>query len=120
MGERFGREILVPTKTSPRATGSSRVPSLAESVGFDLRIFAVPAKEERRARKAAPVFRRPGGESASIATEHNLKFLIDFDAGYSVGFFIDQRENRRYVPGGAKRLLNCSLIPARFPWPELQ
>ncbi len=40
---------------------------------------------------------------------------IDFGAGYSVGLFVDQRENRRFV-GGAKprHLLNCFAYTCSF------
>jgi 23S rRNA (cytosine1962-C5)-methyltransferase len=51
----------------------------------------------------------------TIATERHLKFGIDFGAGYSVGVFIDQRENRRYVRHIApKRLLNCFAYTCSF------
>ena len=51
----------------------------------------------------------------TIATERHLKFGIDFGAGYSVGFFVDQRENRRHVRHIApKRLLNCFAYTCSF------
>ena len=40
---------------------------------------------------------------------------IDFGAGYSVGLFVDQRENRRYLRQVApKRLLNCFAYTCSF------
>jgi 23S rRNA (cytosine1962-C5)-methyltransferase len=51
----------------------------------------------------------------TIAQEHFLQYKIDFAAGYSVGLFIDQRENRRYVRQIApKRLLNCFAYTCSF------
>ncbi len=47
--------------------------------------------------------------------ERHLKFGIDFGAGYSVGLFVDQRENRSYVRKIApKRLLNCFAYTCSF------
>jgi 23S rRNA (cytosine1962-C5)-methyltransferase len=44
-----------------------------------------------------------------------LKFAIDFGAGFSVGLFPDQRENRSYVRRIApKRLLNCFAYTCSF------
>ena len=51
----------------------------------------------------------------TIATEGFLSYKIDFAAGYSVGLFIDQRENRRYVrQSKPKRLLNCFAYTCSF------
>jgi 23S rRNA (cytosine1962-C5)-methyltransferase len=47
--------------------------------------------------------------------ERTLSFGIDFGAGYSVGFFIDQRENRRFVRNAAPAtLLNCFAYTCSF------
>ncbi len=44
-----------------------------------------------------------------------MKFGIDFGAGFSVGLFPDQRENRSYVRRIApKRLLNCFAYTCSF------
>jgi 23S rRNA (cytosine1962-C5)-methyltransferase len=51
----------------------------------------------------------------STALERTLRYGIDFGAGYSVGFFIDQRENRRFVRDIAPRsLLNCFAYTCSF------
>ncbi len=51
----------------------------------------------------------------SIATEHMLRYGIDFTAGYSVGLFIDQRANRQFVRRVApKTLLNCFAYTCSF------
>jgi 23S rRNA (cytosine1962-C5)-methyltransferase len=116
--ERFGREILVSYKSEPaRDRLITEFHLWQKSVGLDfLRIFArfLPKKNEER-EKPRLFFGDREANLQSIATEHNLKFLIDFDAGYSVGFFIDQRENRRYVRQMApKRLLNCFAYTCAF------
>ncbi len=86
-------------------------------MSFDfLRIFArfLPRKNEER-EKPRLFFGDRDANLQSIATEHTLKFGIDFDAGYSVGLFIDQRENRRYVRRVTpNRLLNCFAYTCSF------
>jgi 23S rRNA (cytosine1962-C5)-methyltransferase len=116
--ERFGREILVSFKN---VTARDRlVPELylwGKSVDFTIgRVFArfLPKKNEERETPRLML----GNEDENlqtIATEHFLKFGIDFGAGYSVGLFVDQRENRRYVRQiEPKRLLNCFAYTCSF------
>ncbi len=51
----------------------------------------------------------------SMATECQLRYGIDFSAGYSVGLFIDQRGNRQFVRRSApKKLLNCFAYTCSF------
>lgn len=35
-----------------------------------------------------------GGNNKVVVTEHNNKFIIDWEGGQKTGFFVDQRENR--------------------------
>src|SRR3954452_21984876 len=116
--ERFGREILVSYK-NPAARDRLIVELYfwQKSVGFEfLRIFArfLPKKNEER-EKPRLFFGDKEANLDTIATEHHLKYAINFDAGYSVGFFIDQRENRRYLRQLAPaRLLNCFAYTCSF------
>src|SRR5205807_1603442 len=80
------------------------------------RVFArfLPKKnEERETPKLLS-----GAESENLQTvviEKRLKFGIDFGAGYSVGLFIDQRENRRFIrQTKPKRVLNCFAYTCSF------
>src|SRR5205823_4780343 len=51
----------------------------------------------------------------TVVIENRLKFGIDFGAGYSVGLFIDQRQNRRFVgQTKPKRVLNCFAYTCSF------
>lgn len=116
--ERFGRDVLISFKRAPaRERLIEELRSWATTVRFDFgRIFArfVPRKNEER---EAPllIFGDAGENLQTIATERYLKFEIDFRAGYSVGLFVDQRENRRYVRQIApKRLLNCFAYTCSF------
>src|SRR3954464_8098069 len=116
--ERFGREILVSYK-NPAARDRLIVELYfwQKSVGFEfLRIFArfLPKKNEER-EKPRLFFGDKEANLDTIATEHHLKYAINFDAGYSVGLFIDQRENRRYLRQLAPaRLLNCFAYTCSF------
>ncbi len=50
-----------------------------------------------------------------VISERGVRFGIDFGAGYSAGFFLDQRANRAFVRGRApKRLLNTFAYTCSF------
>ncbi len=116
--ERFGQDILISFRTTP--AHDRLVAELKEwtpSVNFQTgRVFGrfLPKKNEERETPKLIV----GNEDQdlqTIATEQFLKFGIDFGAGYSVGLFIDQRENRRFVrQSKPKRVLNCFAYTCSF------
>jgi 23S rRNA (cytosine1962-C5)-methyltransferase len=116
--ERFGRDVLISFKRAlARERLMQELQSWANTVRFEVgRVFArfVPRKnEERKAPRL--IFGDPAENLQTIATERHLKFGIDFGAGYSVGFFVDQRENRRHVRHIVpKRLLNCFAYTCSF------
>ena len=57
----------------------------------------------------------PDANLQSAVLERMLRYGVDFGAGYSVGFFIDQRENRQFVRKIAPRnLLNCFAYTCSF------
>src|SRR5262249_8024368 len=57
----------------------------------------------------------PAEDLQTIVTERHLKFWLDFGAGFSVGLFPDQRENRSYVRRMApERVLNCFAYTCSF------
>jgi len=116
--ERFGREISISFRTT--AARERLVAGLKEwstSVDFEIdRVFArfLPKKNEERETPKL-IIGDEGRNLETIATEHHLKFGIDFGAGYSVGLFIDQRENRRLVrQSKPKRVLNCFAYTCSF------
>ncbi|MDB6147352.1 MAG: hypothetical protein JWO45_1016 [Spartobacteria bacterium] len=116
--DRFGREILVSFKKAPaRERLILELYFWRKSVGFDFgRIFArfLPRKNEER-QTPRLMFGSAEENLQTIATELFLKYKIDFNAGYSVGLFIDQRENRRYIRRvPPKRLLNCFAYTCSF------
>src|SRR6266700_1309332 len=116
--ERFGRDVLISFKrVLARERLIQELHSWASTVRFEfVRIFArfLPRKNEER---EAPrlIFGDAAENLQTIAIERHLKFGIDFGAGYSVGLFVDQRENRRYVRYIApRRLLNCFAYTCSF------
>ena len=116
--ERFGPDILISYKNAAaRERLTTELYSWQKSVEFAfLRIFArfLPKKNEER-EKPLLVFGDRETNLETMVTEHHLNFKVDFAAGYSAGFFLVQRENRRYlrqVP--PRRLLNCFAYTCSF------
>src|SRR3984893_16279705 len=109
--ERFGREILISFKTTAaRDRLVHELNAWGKSVEFQIgRVFArfLPKKNEERETPKL-IVANESENLETIATEHHLKFGIDFGAGYSVGLFVDQRENRKFVRQTASKWLpNC-------------
>ncbi len=116
--ERFGHDILISFRTTAaRDRLIAGLQEWAKSVDFPIRrVFArfLPKKNEERETPKL-LFGHEGENLQTIATEHHLKFGIDFGAGYSVGLFVDQRENRRLVrQAKPERLLNCFAYTCSF------
>jgi 23S rRNA (cytosine1962-C5)-methyltransferase len=116
--ERFGNDILISFKrVLVRERLIEELKQWADGIGFKVeRIFArfVPRKSEQRDPPRL-ICGNPAEYLQTIATERRLKFGIDFGAGFSVGLFPDQRENRSFVRHLApKRLLNCFAYTCSF------
>ncbi len=116
--ERFGSDVLISHKieaTRERLTNELAIWSLANQFKFT-RIFArfLPKKNAER---VAPQLVVGDGQSnlQTIASERFLRYGIDFESGYSVGLFPDQRENRSYLRNAKPRtLLNCFAYTCAF------
>lgn len=115
--ERFGRDILISFKSVlVREWLIQELKEWASDLLNFGRIFArfVPRKSEQR-EPPRLICGDPTESLQTIATERRLKFGIDFGAGFSVGLFPDQRENRSHVRRIApKRLLNCFAYTCSF------
>jgi 23S rRNA (cytosine1962-C5)-methyltransferase len=116
--ERYGTDVLVSFKSE---TARERLKTeyflWANTVGFTLsRMFARFLPRQNAERDAPRLLL--GDEKANLRTvvvECCLQYGIDFGAGYSVGLFVDQRENRRFVRKvEPKRLLNCFAYTCSF------
>ncbi|HYR23276.1 MAG TPA: class I SAM-dependent methyltransferase [Chthoniobacterales bacterium] len=116
--ERFARDILISFRTTAaRDRLVHELNEWAESVEFPVgRAFArfLPKKNEERETPKL-LFGSESENLQTVANEHHLKFGIDFGAGYSVGLFVDQRENRRFVrQTKPTRVLNCFAYTCSF------
>jgi 23S rRNA (cytosine1962-C5)-methyltransferase len=116
--ERFGHDIVISFKqVLIRERLIQELKEWANGIPFKFeRIFArfVARKNEER-EPLRLICGNPAENLQTIATERRLKFGIDFGAGFSVGLFPDQRENRSYVRHIApKRLLNCFAYTCSF------
>jgi 23S rRNA (cytosine1962-C5)-methyltransferase len=116
--ERFGHDVVISFRIpAARDRLIAELKEWTTSVNFQIgRVFArfLPKKNEERETPKL-IIGNEGETLQTIATEHHLKFGIDFGAGYSVGLFIDQRENRRFVrQSKPKRVLNCFAYTCSF------
>jgi len=116
--ERFGPDVLISFRTDrARQRLVAELTEWVESAEFVVsRVFGrfLPKKNEER--ETPKLLLGTAGETLqTVATENHLKFGIDFAAGYSVGLFVDQRENRRFVrEAKPRRLLNCFAYTCSF------
>ena len=116
--ERFGRDILISyRKPATRDRLMLDLGLWSKNVNFQLsRIFGRLLSKQNQAREAPRLLSgNPAENLRAVVTERKLKFGIDFGAGYSVGLFLDQRENRSYAREAApRRLLNCFAYTSSF------
>jgi 23S rRNA (cytosine1962-C5)-methyltransferase len=116
--ERFGVDVLISYKTDPALERLKTELCLwALNVDFTFRrVFARFLPKQNADREApALILGDPETNLESTALERSMSYAIDFGAGYSVGLFIDQRENRRFVRELApKTLLNCFAYTCSF------
>lgn len=116
--ERFGRDILISTKNAAaREQLTLELDAWCTSMGFKSgRIFARHLPKQNAEREAPRLmFGDPTENLQTTASEWLLHYGIDFGAGYSVGLFVDQRENRRHVRQvEPKTLLNCFAYTCSF------
>ena len=116
--DRYGTDVLVSYKTDvaqDRLTTELYLWSLAVKFKFT-RVFArfLP---KQNAERESPRLIVGNAESSlqSVAMERQLRYGIDFAAGYSVGLFVDQRHNRTFVQRRRpKTLLNCFAYTCAF------
>lgn len=116
--ERFGGDVLISYKNvAARDRLVLELYLWGKAVGFPVnRVFGrfLPKKNEERETPKL-MFGDAGENLKTTAQEFLLKYGIDFEAGYSVGLFVDQRENRRFVRKIVpKRLLNCFSYTCSF------
>jgi 23S rRNA (cytosine1962-C5)-methyltransferase len=116
--ERFGVDVLISYKTEAALEKLKTELCLwALNVDFKFRRVFARFLPKQNADREAPrlILGDPDTNLQSTALERSLCYAIDFSAGYSVGLFIDQRENRRFVRDLAPAtLLNCFAYTCSF------
>ena len=116
--ERFGVDVLISHKTDAALERLKTELCLwALNAGFTFRRVFARFLPRQNADREAPtmILGDPDTNVESTALERTLCYAIDFSAGYSVGLFIDQRENRRFVRDvGPGTLLNCFAYTCSF------
>jgi len=116
--ERFGVDVLVSYKTDGALERLQTELCLwALNVDFKFRRVFARLLPKRNAEREAPrlVLGAEDTNLQSVASERMVRYGIDFSAGYSVGLFIDQRANRRFVRDIAPRnMLNCFAYTCSF------
>jgi 23S rRNA (cytosine1962-C5)-methyltransferase len=116
--ERLGHDVLLSFKNqAARERLTTEYFLWAEAMGFNAqRMFErfLPKRNEERETPKL-ILGDSNASLRSVVIERGLRFEIDFSGGYSVGLFIDQRENRSFVRKIApKRLLNCFAYTCSF------
>lgn len=116
--DRYGPDALVSFKTpiaQERLTTELFLWSLSVNFKF-ARVFARFLPKQNAEREAPKlVVGDPAAGLQGVAVERGLKYGTDFAAGYSVGLFVDQRNNRSYVRKvRPKTLLNCFAYTCAF------
>jgi 23S rRNA (cytosine1962-C5)-methyltransferase len=116
--ERFGDDVLVSFKTQAACDQLIEEYNVwTQRTGYvSKRIFArfLPRENPERFPPKC-LIGDAGSDLRSVVMERGLRFGVDFGAGYSVGLFIDQRENRSFVRRSAPRkMLNCFAYTGSF------
>jgi 23S rRNA (cytosine1962-C5)-methyltransferase len=116
--ERFGSDILISyKKAAAREQLTLELYLWGTSMNFKFgRIFARHLPKQNAEREAPRLmFGKADENLQTVAREWLLRYCVDFAAGYSVGLFVDQRENRRYVRQVVpKTMLNCFAYTCSF------
>jgi 23S rRNA (cytosine1962-C5)-methyltransferase len=116
--ERLGRDVLVSFKNqAARERLTTQYFLWAEAMGFNAqRMFERFLPKRNQERQAPKLILGDSNISwRGLVMERGLRFKIDFSGGYSVGLFIDQRENRSFVRKRApERMLNCFAYTCSF------
>ena len=116
--ERFGVDVLISYKTEAALERLKTELCLwALNVDFKFRRVFARFLPKQNAEREAPrlILGDPNTNVESTAMERSHTYANDFSAGYSVGLFIDQRENRRFVRNVAPgTLLNCFAYTCSF------
>ena len=116
--ERFGADALVSYKNeAAREQLLTELEEWSQAAAQPfVRVFGRYLPKQNAERNAPQLLR---GEASlpleRTVLERDLRYAVDFGAGYSAGLFLDQRENRQFVRRLApRRTLNCFAYTCSF------
>jgi len=116
--ERFGADIQISFKTdAARDFALCGLREWEALTGFKSRRVFSRFLPKQNAERVSPVLIEgaPADSLTTVVTEAGVRYGIDFAAGYSVGFFMDQRANRAFLRRIAPRnLLNTFAYTCSF------
>lgn len=95
--DRFGKFLLAESEHSPSAKDESRIRGLMEACGSAGVYHKVLSRQTRRLTTIDASPRHWLGQQADsdfVIRENGLNYRLKFNAGYSAGLFLDQRDNR--------------------------
>lgn len=116
--ERFGDDLLLSHQTEA-GRDQAREELAAHLGSYDFKLARLFGKylPQQAAERRAPLLLQGSAELPleTVVREAGASYGLDFAAGYSAGFFIDQRENRAQVRRLApRRLLNTFAYTCSF------
>jgi 23S rRNA (cytosine1962-C5)-methyltransferase len=116
--ERFGPDLLLSHQTE-NGRSQAQAELAAHGGDYDFKVERLFGKylPQQAAERRAPLLLQgdPGRPLETTIREAGVNFGLDFAAGYSAGFFIDQRENRAHVRRlSPKRVLNTFAYTCSF------
>jgi len=116
--ERLGPDVLVSFKhDAARDAVREEMREWEAATGFSAARTFSRFLPRKNAERVSPVLLEgdPAASLLSVVTECDVRYGIDFGAGYSSGLFIDQRENRAHVAGlRPRRMLNTFAYTCSF------
>ncbi len=116
--ERYGSDALISNQSeAARETILRELDEWASLTGARFeRIFGRHLPKQNAERNAPKlIFGDPAAPLQRTVLERDVCYSLDFGAGYSVGLFLDQRENRSFVRRAApRRMLNCFAYTCSF------
>jgi 23S rRNA (cytosine1962-C5)-methyltransferase len=98
--DQLGPVLMVETDGEPPPAAQSRIRDLAKQLGLDSVLHKTLRQQVRGLTKttASPVpWIGSNHPSQWVIKENGLEFLLKGNEGYSIGLFLDQRENRRRI-----------------------
>lgn len=116
--ERWNEEALISCQTlACRDEILQQLAPWAKQIGFPYQRIWQRKITHTLSEQSSPqlIFGTQPSNPLAIVQERGVNFQIDFNAGYSLGLFLDQRHNRDFVRRQKpKKLLNCFAYTGSF------